>query len=56
MSTGRRHGAEEWISTVTGRRISYSNTNTKGVTQSQFLGATMPPGTHLGLFELATIH
>ena len=39
----------------TGRRTSYSNTNTKGGTQSQFLGATTAPGTHLGLSELATV-
>ena len=54
MSTGRRPGAEEWISTldVEFRIVEYEY---EGGTQSQFLGATTPPGTHLGLFELATI-
>ena len=45
-----RNGFQHWTSNFV-----FDDTNTKGVTQSQFLGATMPPGTHLGLFELATI-
>ena len=52
------HGATSWSRGMdfnTGRRISYSNTNTKGGTQSQFLGATTASGTRLGLSELATV-
>ena len=55
MSTGRGRGAEEWISTLDVEFRIRSNTNTKGGTQSQFLGATTAPGTHLGLSELATV-
>ena len=54
MRTGRRRGAEEWISTLN-VEFRIRITNTKGGTQSQFLGATTAPGTHLGLSELAMI-
>ena len=51
MSTGRRRGAEKWISTLS--RIRTSTFESRHLdTQSQFLGATTASGTHLGLSEL----
>ena len=54
MSTGRRRGAEKWISTLSNIRTSNFCIR-KRRTQSQFLGATTAPGTHLGLSELIII-
>ena len=51
MSTGRGHGAEKWISTLS--RIWTSTFESRHLdTQSQFLGFTTASGTHLGLSEL----
>ena len=55
MSTGRGRGAEEWISTLDVELRIRIRIRKGALTQSQFLGATTAPGTHLGLSELAAI-